>query len=213
MPMTVDSIRKVDDMRTHLLLKEARFPIIGKLYELLSPEELKQQRTSLIKGFDNDDILSEGGTVNRTVAELVEAVNQDIPFKLANYTDARLIYTIIDTFLQAQARHISMRLGGIQDFMIDDFANLTKLANVMLEYIDMDDRINLMNAPVSKEEKYVSIFDIMIGDKADANHEVVNEDMVESQNDAGYQSPFTNIIKQRQLAKKTHLNRIDRFKF
>lgn len=205
MAMTVASIRKVKDENTYLLLKEPLFGILGREYELLTPEELKRKRTVLPKGLDSEDILTEGTVLYRNIADMIETIRRDVGFDLEKITDAKLIYTAIDTFLQAQARLIGKRIGGIKDFMVDDFTDLTRLANMMLALIDIQDRVDLMNAPKEPSAKYTSIFDLMLSGKEDKTHVVPDEVEYE---DSGYQSPFSEMIKSRNRAP----NRIDRFK-
>lgn len=211
MAMTVDSIRKVADKDTYLLLKEPLFYIEGREAELLNTNELKQHRLVHTAGVNPEDVLDEGTVLRRNVSHMVSYVKDDddpIDFRLVNYTDARLIYTIIDTFLQAQARLLTNRLGGIKDDMLEDFHNLTKLANLMLEYIDINDRIDLMNAPKDVEVTYENIFDQLLHQlnampAMDTN--VSTKDSSEIV-DRGFKSPFTELLNRR-----SHVNRVNRF--
>lgn len=211
MAMSVDSIRRVADKNTYLLLKEPLFYIEGREAELLNVNELKQHRLVHTAGVNPEDVLDEGTVMMRNVSQMVNYVKNDndpIDFRLTNYRDARLIYTIIDTFLQAQARLLTGRLGGIKDDMLEDFHNLTKLANLMLGYIDINDRIDLMNAPADIEVTYENIFEQLMHQlnelpTMDSNVSIKNSEEV---NDRGFKSPFTELLNRR-----SHVNRINRF--
>lgn len=204
MAMTVESIRRVSPERSYLLLKEPTFGIIGKEFELLTKEEIKRKRVANTAGIEREDLLSEGNTLFRNVAAMATLVKNQTHFELEDIRNARLIYTIVDHFLQSQAKLLNNRLGGLQEFMLDDFENLTKLANMMLHYIDIRDRIDLMNAPQKEEEKYNNIFDFILGNHADSTMSTVVEEV---EQERGFQSPFSSI-----LTTRRHVNRIDRFK-
>ena len=207
MAMTTDSIKKVDDARTHLLLSEPRFLISGTGYQLLSPTELKARRITAIPGVSNEDITSEGILIDRNVANLVKLVQEDIHFNLEDIANARLIFTIIDHFLLAQSRLIVARLGGLQDYMIDDFMGLTKLANIMLGLMSVSDKIDLMNVPEDNKVLYTSVFDLLLSDKAD--NVLTKLDSVVTaavEEDNGYISPFSEVLRHRKS-----MNRISRF--
>lgn len=207
MAMSTESITAVDDERAYLLLSEPRFEIAGRGYELLSDVELRARRVAPTAGVANEDIISEGIYIQRNVAKLVELTKAGKSFELVNRTDAKLIFTIIDHFLRAQARLITKRLGGLQPYMIDDFTALTNLANMMLDIVTISDRVDLMNAPKEAEEVYQSVFDLLLGDKADENltkhaRYVGGEEEVED----GYVSPFTQILRNHKF-----VNRVNRF--
>lgn len=203
MAMTVESIRKVSPERSHLLLKEPVFAIIGREFELLTEAEIKRKRVASTAGIDREDLLTEGTVLNRNVAAMVTLVKAEKEFELENIGKAKLIYTIIDHFLQSQAKLLNNRLGGLQEFMLDDFENLTKLANKMLRYIEVKDRIDLMNAPQKEEEKYNNIFDFMLGKHADST---MSSEVQESEQESGFQSPFSVVLNTRR-----HVNRVNRF--
>lgn len=205
MAMTEAKIRAVKDENTYLLLSEPRFRIEGKEFQLLSESELRNKRLVYTAGVELEDQQSEGVVMNKTVAQMVSYVKNGVPFDLVDYRDAKLIFSIIDTFLLAQSRLLPERLGGVKDDMLEDFSNLTKLANMVLRVIKVEERINLMNAPKEPTVKYDNIFDLMLGELATANH-VERDITTTGDTTEGYKTPFTNMINNRSF-----VNRIDRF--
>lgn len=207
MAMTVDSIRAVKDADAYRLLSEPRFEVYGKRYELMTKVELSQIGIVNTAGVERNDFIEEEVSIPRNIASMADIYSQKIYFDLVDIKDARLIYTCIDHFLMAQANNVTEYLGGITSEMLEDFQSLTDLANYMLSFIDVADRIDLMNAP-KEDKKYVSVFDFAMGNIGKATLTAVPEayDTNIVREDEGYQSPFTALLSRRAI------NRTDRFK-
>ena len=208
--MSIESIRRVTDLNAFRLLTEPRFDTIGKLYEIMRPEELKSARIPATAGVDRADFIEEEKVVPRNITALCDILVRGCKFGLQNPADARLIYTCIDHFLMAQSRILPNTLTGVSTDMLEDFSQLTDLANYMLGFVDVCDRMDLMNAPKEIEKTYDSIFDRMFGDLQTSNltTTVAKQQYaggLDEADNTGYQSPFSGLMHRRGI------NRTKRF--
>ena len=201
MAMTVESIRNVPDDRTYRLLTEPTFQVVGKLFELLDDVEIRLQTVPNTSGLGTDDFIQEDKPIGRNISKLVDIIARGATFELERTSDARLIYTCIDQFMMAQSRIISARKMTIPDEMLEDFRDLTILANYILGYVTTADRIDLMNIPtVQVEEEAVNPFGQFqfmpqintMSDNPDV--ELTAPDTSYQASDGNYQSPFTALI-------------------